>query len=65
MGVVDDVDSELVGGLPDFAFDAGVAVGPGVADIAWMVVGDESSVNDPARALDRPCGATMGSLGRV
>jgi hypothetical protein len=57
VGVVDDVDAELVAGFPNFARDTRVAVGPGVADVTGMIIGDEPSVNYPAKCI----GSTMGS----
>src|SRR5262245_50360071 len=48
VGVVDDVDAQLVAGLPNLRFDARMAVAPGVADVARVVVGDPAAVDLPA-----------------
>jgi len=64
VGVVDDIDAELVAGFPDFARDAGMTIGPSVANVAGMIVGDEPSVHDPTQGIGAAVGRDDGKAGQ-
>ena len=64
VGVVNNVDAELVAGFPHCAWDAGMAVGPGVANVAGMIVGDEPSVHHPTKGVGATVGRDDGEAGQ-
>jgi hypothetical protein len=51
VGIKDDVDPKLIGGLPDLPFYSRMTVCPGIADISRVVISDKSTVDNPAECV--------------
>ncbi len=51
MRVKDDVGSELIAGFVNLGRNAGVIVGPSVADVSRVIIADQSSIDSPPQCI--------------
>jgi hypothetical protein len=51
VGIINDVDPELIGRLPDLPFDSRMAVSPSIANVSRVVISDKSTVDNPAECV--------------